>query len=213
MKDYKNVRDVLKDYELGDHVINDNMESLELFKKGHKYGAGYIRFLFDHRDSTLIITGDYGDAIFHWYSSKNTLTNIAGYTKDIGYFASKCSACSEPIYIYDLNKAQEDVDYWLDECDISDSDFGVNSKNLHYWDSKDAFITAVVNCIDVVTGFSIYNLVQDFNHIDEEVLNSIDEDWWESVYDFGKKVNPIFETYSNTLNLGIKLLKRQEAKK
>ena len=63
------------------------------------------------------------------------------------------------------------------------------------------------------TGFSIYNLVQDFDHIDEEVLNSIDEDWWESVYNFEKKVNPIFKTYSNTLNLGIKLLKRQEAKK
>jgi len=36
MKDYKNVRDVLKDYELGGHVINDNMESLELLKKGRR---------------------------------------------------------------------------------------------------------------------------------------------------------------------------------
>lgn len=35
----------MKGYELGDHAINGNMESLELFKKGHKYGAGYIRFL------------------------------------------------------------------------------------------------------------------------------------------------------------------------
>ena len=203
----------MKGYELGDHAINGNMESLELFKKGHKYGAGYIRFLFDHRDSTLIITGDYGDAIFHWYSSKNTLTNIAGYTKDIGYFVSKCTACSEPIYIYDLNKAQEDVDYWLDECDISDSDFGVNSKTLHYWNSKDAFITAVVKCIDGVMGFSINNLDQAFSHIDEKALNSIDEDWWESVYDFGKKVNPVFETYSTALNLGIELLKKAGDKK
>ena len=207
MKDYKNVRDVLKDYELGDHVINDNMESLELFKKGHKYGAGYIRFLFDHRDSTLIITGDYGDAIFHWYSSKNTLTNIAGYTKDIGYFVSKCTASSRPLCTYKADVAKEQIMDWLDMCEIDDSDFK-HSGELSLWESREDFASTLVNCIDENNGLAYLE--------DEDLfsaIKSIDEDWWESIYDFGKKVNPVFETYSNALNLGIELLKKAGDKK
>ena len=35
----------MKENMLCEHSINNDIESLELFKKGHKYGAGYIRFL------------------------------------------------------------------------------------------------------------------------------------------------------------------------
>ena len=59
-----------------------------------------INYLFDRSSSTLSISGDFGFAVFCWYSSQNPLRDIAEYSKDLGYFASKVKA------------AEFDPDYW-----------------------------------------------------------------------------------------------------
>lgn len=209
----KGIALAMKDHYLGQHLVEGDLESFELIKEGHGHGQGYIRFLFDCNDSTLIVTGDYGDAVFKWYSSRNTLDQIAEYSTDLRYFVGKCTASSRVTYVYDENQAKKDIAEWLDNMGISDDDFGIDSDQVYWpWDNKQDFINDLVSNIDYYRGFSFDNVnANSFSDISEESLQRIAEDWWEVVYDFGKIVNPVFELYSHALNLGVKWLKKQKA--
>ena len=64
------------------HFDHYRLEELDLKTIGSDVYK-HINFLFFRNNSTLIITGDFGDAIFKWYSSENTLEDIAKYVKMI----------------------------------------------------------------------------------------------------------------------------------
>ena len=64
---------------------------------------GHIKFLFDKTGSYLTITGDYGEAVFCWASSKNTLENIKADMKLKGLKGKE--------YIHSIGKWNEYIDY------------------------------------------------------------------------------------------------------
>ena len=184
---------------------NYKYEELDLRAKGHE-SAYHINFFFNRSNSILVITGDYGDAIFNWYSSTNTLEDIADYTKDLSYFARKCTASSRPLCTYKADVAKEQIMDWLDMCEIDDSDFK-HSGELSLWESREDFASTLVNCIDENNGLAYLE--------DEDLfsaIKSIDEDWWESIYDFGKTISSDFKFYAEMLQLGMKLKKSSNGK-
>lgn len=195
------------------HFDHYRLEELDLKTIGSDVYK-HINFLFFRNNSTLIITGDFGDAIFKWYSSENTLEDIAKYVKnDPCYFARKCIASSQPMYIYDSEKAKKDTLEWLDECDIDDRDFEESDidSDLEPWQSADDFADEFSKCFDEKQGFTFDKVAPDpFIEINEDVLNTIDEDWGEAVYSIGRVLNPVVEVYAHALNLGFRWKNRGE---
>lgn len=197
------------------HFDNYRVEELDLKAKGSDTNE-HINFLFFRNNSTLVVTGDFGDAVFKWYSNRNMLEDIAKYVKrDPYYFASKCTASSQPMYIYDSEKAKKDILDWLDDCCITDNDFEniEDDKDLYEWDSAKEFANDLADCFDVYRGFTFDNIVNNvFTSINEDALVSIDDDWGDAMYSIGRILNPRVEVYAHALNLGIKWKKREEIK-
>ena len=195
------------------HFDHYRVEELDLKTIGSDV-LKHINFMFFRSNSTLIVTGDFGDAVFKWYSNTNTLEDIAKYVKDDPwYFASKCTASSRPMYVYDSEKAKKDILEWLNECEIDDSDFeeATVDSNLYPWSSTEDFANEFAKCFDEKRGFTFDKVVANsFIDINEAVLNTIDEDWFEAVYYFGRTLNLVVEVYAHALNLGFKWKNRGE---
>ena len=211
----KNVALSMKDHYLNYYRQYDNgrLEELDIKKHGYDFMA-HIKFIFDRTGSYLTITGDYGNAIFCWASSENTLKNIRDYSQNLGYFASKCLATDRPTYEYDDEKAKRDIKRWLDEQDINPNDWGdlLSNSALYEFNTPDELINRLVECIDPYKGFDLrFTETFDGENGDlKEALDYIDDYWQEDAEMWGKQISGSLELWAHALELGFRWKKRQE---
>lgn len=139
-----------------------------------------INYLFDRSSSTLSISGDFGFAVFCWYSDQNTLRDIAKYSKDLSYFASKVKAAEE-LWNYDYSLLDKQLNDYLGLSDENDDSYLSKSERqelkkslLEIWDDR--------------TG---YHMNSDL----ENKLTDFDPDYWESLPD-GKVISNWIKTYA-----------------
>lgn len=198
----------LKDHYLQYYRQHDNYKLEEISIKGNGFDyKGSIKFLFDRTTGTLIITGDYGYAIFSWFSNQESLKKICDYVKDnYSYFASKCLTSSQPLYIYDQKKAKDDIDEWLNEVDFDESE--LDALDLFLLRTRDELVDRLVNCIDEQHGFDFGNDAIDGEDL-KKACEYIDEDWWESVGYWGKTLSEIVPVWAHALDLGFRWKKQQ----
>lgn len=209
----KDVALAMKDHYLSYYHKYDNgrLEELDIKKHGYDF-MGHIKFLFDRTDSTLSITGDYGNAIFRWASSLNTLKDIQDYTQDLSYFASKCLATSRPTYEYDGQKAEKDIKEWLTSKHIRPDEWGDMKSDLYLFDSPDDFIDQLVSCIDYQRGLDLELAIYENGGALKDALNYIDDDWQEDAEMWGKQISGEIQVWAHALELGFRWKKQQEAK-
>lgn len=211
----KNIALSMKDHYLNFYHRYDGGRLEELDIKLHGYDfMGHISFLFDRRDSHLIISGDYGNAIFCWGSERNTLENIRDYSQDLAYFASKCLTTDCPTYEYDEEKARKDIKRWLNNRHIDPDDWGNLDSNseLFMYDGPDELVDKLADCIDPKRGLNLkLSFFTDPDDL-EEALDWIDSDWQEDAEYWGKKISDSIQVWAHALNLGIRWKKQQEKK-
>ena len=155
----KEIAVTMKDHYLNyyKHYDGYRIEELDIRKRGYESSQS-INFMFNRSNSTLVITGDYGHAIFSWWSNKNSLETIRDYIKDNPwYFSEKCLATSRKRFVYDHDKAVRDIRNWLEEFDIPESDWGSSFDNIYSYDSPDEFVSELANCVDYIDGFNFRN--------------------------------------------------------
>lgn len=204
---------------LKDHYLNyyrklDHYRLEEMDIKKYNYGAyQHIHFSFDRSTSNLIITGDFGNAIFSWYTNGNSLSMINDYIKDDpDYFASKCLTSDRPCYIYDQDLAYKEIIDWLYECNAQNLNW--DDDELYLYGDFKYFAKQLVKRIDGEKGFVLHDPTR-FSYSDDDdddlktALEYIDPDWFESSYDWGRTINPIVEVWSHALNLGFRWHKHQ----
>lgn len=143
-----------------------------------------INYLFDRSSSTLSISGDLGFAVFCWYSSQNTLRDIAEYSKDLGYFASKVKAAEE-LWSYDYSLLDEQLNDYLrlsnenDDCYLSKSERQeLKNSILESWDDR--------------TGYYMSS------DLETKIAVEFDPDYWENLPD-GKVISDWIRDYASGL--------------
>ena len=143
-----------------------------------------INYLFDRSSSTLSISGDLGFAVFCWYSSQNTLRDIAKYSKDLGYFVSKVKAAEE-LWSYDYNLLDEQLNDYLrlsdenDDCYLSKSERQeLKNSILESWDDR-----------------TDYHMSSD---LETKIAVEFDPDFWENLPD-GKVISDLIKAYASGL--------------
>lgn len=202
----------MKDHYLQYYRQHDNykLEEMAIKDRGYEF-AKSIKFIFDRRTSDLIITGDYGYAIFSWYSNQNSLETIHEYIEnDYNYFATKCVTSSRPLYIFSHEQAKKDIEEWLEDCSFKSSlldDLGIFDMY-----TKEDIIRRLIGCIDEYKGFDLRNDIYDAGDDIEKVLEFIDDDWQESALFWGKTLSEIVPLWVHALDLGFRWKKQQERK-
>lgn len=78
-----------------------------------------IRFLFEEDYCRLHISGDLGELVATNYSNMR-FEKFSDFVNDIGYFEDKIDCHSRPIYVYDEDKAGEDLKKLIEEYDLED---------------------------------------------------------------------------------------------
>lgn len=159
--------------------FNNEIEYL-IYKDPNYEWVNCIKYLFDRSDSTLNISGDLGCAVFCWDSSRNTLRDIAKYSKSLGYFASKARAAEE-LWNYDYGLLDEQLNDYLELSDENDDCYLSKSERqelkellLENWDER-----------------SGYHMNSDL----EGKLADFDPDYWENLPD-GKVISDWIKAYA-----------------
>lgn len=194
---------------------NERLEELDL-RKSSDNEYGHINFKFDRSNSVLTIAGDFGFAIFCWYSSQNTLFDIAKYSKSLGYFISKCQCASRPIKLYPAEAVRHDLLAFLSEAETEARDNGKKHiyKNGNYWNNKQECLEVLESCFDEKLGFNpslSHHSYMDYYDLNKD-LNDLSSSWQEDFDDLGCRNNETLEVYARALQLGTKWVKRKLAK-
>lgn len=191
-------------------VLDQNrVEELRL-----KRNDGYIDFLFRRDDSTLTVSGSYDYAVFCWYSSRNTLKEIAEYAKDLRYFTSKCVAFDyeESPIVYPEKKVKEDLMKTFNNTYLSKESWNYYRNEARYstllsWDTREELICDLSNCFDYIKGFNpafYTGWGTDAQGI-IDALDTLEIDLDDYSY-IGATVNPFIKLYSRSLSEGIQLI-------
>lgn len=137
----------------------------------NKNGSGeyFIRYILDKSRSTLIIQGDCGYGMFCWYNDQNSIEDIAGYSKDEGYFMSKMLCSSDQCdYTYYIEDAIEDLKDYLER----NYDYDAYSMYIN-----DYFLPKFDDVEDI----------EDFREICFAASSELDLEE-DEIYDFGRRI-------------------------
>jgi len=147
-KDYKEWlevnKDLFKDHKIFNYKKDGNNWSFRFQsgipdEKDNNRGNGWMNFQFN--DGFLIITGDYGNAIFTWYNKETSLDWISNITS-IGYFMEKCIA-NDLVERWDPELVRKNVQEYIKEYDLTIKDSWEN-----HIDSKMDWISYLMNNAD-----------------------------------------------------------------
>lgn len=153
-----------------------------------------IRFLFEEDYCRLHISGDLGELIATNYNNM-TYEHFSDFVNNTGYFEEKIDCHNRPIYMYDKEKAREDIMDFIKKYDLEEE---IGQK--YDWESEEESINDVVD--------EILEYFDDRTGISQEgydVLESYYSDAWEIAGDFGKEETGILDLYM----LAFKLAKEQ----
>lgn len=183
-----------------DHVATftdlGNIKILDFKKPGSSHYR--IRFLFEEDYYRLHISGDLGELIATNYNNM-CYEQFTDFVRDIYYFESKIDCHSRPIYVYESDKAAEDLNRIFDEMEY---EFVPES-----WDDRtpkelrDDLIEEISDEIYILTGM---------NQNGWEKLETIDPDCYEYCKDIGKVRTGILEIYMLAFELAQEQLSQNE---
>ncbi len=164
-----------------------------------------IRFLFEEDYYRLHISGDLGELIATNYYNMTFEGFKKDYVSDPGYFEEKICCHSRDLYIYDEDKAKEDIIEFFDGedelYDLAESDYGYfNDRDM----TMQCFFRDVLEDFDYKQGLSRDGF---------KILAQLTTDEYE-LYgaEFGKTRTGIIELYLLAFEMAVEQLKEDEKK-
>ena len=157
-----------------------------------------IRFLFEEDYCRLHISGDLGELIATNYNNM-TLEKFSDFVNNTGYFEEKIDCHNRRIYVYDEDKAKEDLKEKLEEWDCLEE--VLNHDRCEFETDEDKlneFFEDVFEDFSQDTGIGS----KGYDFISEYI-----EDAWEFASDLGKEDTGILELYMLAFKLAIEQLK------
>lgn len=137
-----------------------------------------LRFIFDKKNCTLAITGDFGELTAHnFYNLGDYHKTYEHFCGNPSYFVEKITSSSRNIYTYDYEEAKSFIlERLFDEHDKIEQEVSENIDGL----------------------FEFFNDTYGFQHISDdskEWLENYDLDYWEWIDYAGKNVSNIIYLY------------------
>lgn len=163
--------------------------------KNPESSAYRIRFLFEEDYCRLHISGDLGELIASNYDNM-TYEKFSDFVNNTGYFEGKIDCHNRPIYLYDEEKAREDILNFLKEYEYYDDivsdryDFETEEEKI------EKFFDEVLEYFDDEKGVSCKGF---------ELLSEYIPDVFEDIEYFGREETGILNLYM----LAFKLAKKQ----
>lgn len=154
-----------------------------------------IRFLFEEDCYRLHISGDLGELIATNYSNM-TYERFSDFVDDTDYFEQKIDCHSRAIYVWDEDKARNDIIEHMKKYGFYE-DIVIERYNFETEEDKvDEFLDSVLRDFNSESGIGSKGY---------DVLSDVDRDIFEVYENFGKKETGILDLYM----LAFKLAKEQ----
>lgn len=144
-------------------------------------GDYYINYILDKMRGSLIISGDLGNCIATWYNEL-TAANVKRHLNSVDYFMEKFR-CTSNDYTYFSDDVKADIREHFDY-------YGINVEEIceeETFDDVEEFWLYIENEVDESTA-----RVNKFLPTDEllRMIEKIDGDYFEWLYDCGKRIHP-----------------------
>lgn len=150
-----------------------------------------IRFLFEEDYCRLHISGDLGELTATNYNNM-TYEKFGDFVHNTGYFEEKINCLSRKLYVYDVDRAREDLDKLLEKYEIEDYSW------YPAYDSDKEAVEAILEDFDDDYGIG---------HEGYDILSETIGDAWEYVGNIGKEPTNILELYMLAFELAQKQLR------
>lgn len=184
----KNFKDhVAKFYDCG------NIKILDFQKPGSNYYR--IRFLFEEDCYRLHISGDLGELTAKNATNMRYETFADNFSNNVGYFTRKIQCHSRDLYVFDEDKAREELRKLAEE---GNWDRGA----VEYDENIEQMLDDFLKDFDDETGISQHGY---------SALSLYDDDAWEYAGNIGKEPTGILQLYMLAFKLAQEDLKRQES--
>lgn len=206
---------ILQDSHLNYYKTFDHyrLEELDLEQPGYSRNDDHINFLYNRSNKNLIITGDYGNAIFSLVNNHiDCLADVNDkFADNPVYFASYCVTSSRPLYVYNEQLARKQIVHWLRDHNAQNLDWSTPA--LNGYRNCETLINAILYYLDDhITGFDGYpNSATLFNDDPELmlVLTYVEPSICCYPVAWGKAINPFVRVWLHALKLGIRWNKQQ----
>lgn len=144
-----------------------------------------IRFLFEEDYCRLHISGDLGELTASNYNNM-TYEGFSNYVNNVDYFKEKINCLSRSIYVYDYEKALEE----LRQRAADEGDWLEISDRYDYETNDEVRLESIID--DILDDFSESTGISGDGC---EALEEINPDAWEFAYDIGKTETGILDLY------------------
>lgn len=148
--------------------------------------------MFEEDYCRLHISGDLGELIATNYNNM-TFEKFYDFVRDVGYFKSKIDCHSRPIYVYDEDKAREDLKNLISKNELEEEFKG------SYYDTIDEAIDDILEDFDSKTGIGSKGY---------DVASEYIADFFEDVEYIGREETGILGLYTLAFDLAMKQLRR-----
>ena len=162
-------------------------------EKGYEYN---LRYIFDKKNSSLAITGDFGEVTArNFYNMGNWETFYEHFTDDLGYFLEKVTSSSRPVHFFNTGIAKKFILNTFfevnDEDDLDNDDYFILDGLFQNFDEK--------------VGFRIITdeFIERFEDIEEYEI-------YTALNDAGRYVNGVFRLYLDAYSRAYEYLKEIE---
>lgn len=162
-------------------------------EKGYEYN---LRFIFDKKNSTLAITGDFGEVTArNFYNMGDWETFYSHFTGDLGYFLEKITSSSRPVHFYNTEETKKMILNTYFETDAEDE--------LDFDDQL--ILENLFQYFDEEVGFRIITdeFIKRFEEIDEHEI-------YQKLSTAGQHVNAVFRLYLDAYSRAYEYLKKEE---
>lgn len=144
-----------------------------------------IRFMFEEDYCRLHISGDLGELTASNYNNM-TYEGFSNYVNNVDYFKEKINCLSRSIYVYDYEKALEE----LRQRAADEGDWLEISDRYDYETNDEVRLESIID--DILDDFSESTGISGDGC---EALEEINPDAWEFAYNIGKTETGILDLY------------------
>lgn len=155
-----------------------------------------IRFLFEEDYCGLHISGDLGELIATNYNNMS-FYGFKDFINNAGYFVEKINTSSRKIYVYDPDKARNDIKEFLKENGLCEA----VAEDRYDFETEEEKIEEFID--DCMIDFTEERGI---GYIGYEKLSSWDPDAFEDIAYFGEEKTGIVELYMLAFKMAIKQL-------
>lgn len=150
------------------------------WRKADGSGDYYVNYIVDKKRGSLIVSGDLGDSIATWYNPI-TPQNLKNYVWNVDYYMGKFQ-CASNKYKIEKETILEDIKknlFYDDEDIIDDFDLYTDYEDEHeFWDDMEDKIEESIRNNEFIPTEELTELIEKF-----------DEDYFEWLYDCGKRTH------------------------